>query len=670
MNRLKNEKSPYLLQHQHNPVYWYAWGEEAFRQAQKEGKLIFLSIGYSTCHWCHVMERESFEHQNVADVLNRDFISIKVDREERPDVDHLYMQAVVGMQGHGGWPLSVFLTPDLKPFFGGTYFSQQQFLKILDVLSHSWREEREKVLISGDRVTEFLNNSLRPEEAAMDIKQELYQAYKQLAQNFDEQHGGFGPAPKFPRSMAIRLLLRLYRRSGRADTLRFAETTLEKMACGGIYDHLGGGFARYATDAAWQVPHFEKMLYDNALLAVTYLEAYQVTRREIFAQVAKETLDYVLRQMTDKNGGFYSAEDADSEGVEGKFYVWQETELKQILNDEELEQLTKVFAISADGNFEDKTNILALDSIEHWQWRQDPQIKAFLQKLFVAREKRTRPHLDDKILTAWNGLMIDAMVKGYEVLEDQRYLDAAINCASFIRDHLYKDGKLLRRYRDGEASISANVNDYAFFIQGLLALFEVTAEADWFALAQELQVLQDQYFWDENDGGYFFSSSEVADLIIRPKDFDDNAIPSGNSIAALNLQRFHQITLDDSYSQKTRRLLFAAAPYVERYPSGYCALLSALDFQDDRSKTIVVHKDNPQLAMLYKYLHSHFMPNKVVVVADANGKQLPIVATRQSLKGDEVYVCEAGSCQLPSKDQPEWEQQIDSYKPLDFSKLT
>ena len=478
MNQLGNEKSPYLLQHKDNPVNWYAWGPEAFTAATEQEKPIFLSIGYSTCYWCHVMEGECFEDQAVADFLNDNFVNIKVDREERPDVDQIYMDAVVALTGQGGWPMSVFLAPDLKPFWGGTYFPKDQFLQILAALAEAWASEREKVLGQSAEITKVLTRKLEKTEE-FDANEVLKLSFNELETHFDFHDGGFGPAPKFPPSQQIKFLLREYIQSENKHAMLMSVRTLDRMARGGIFDHLGGGFARYSVDAKWLVPHFEKMLYDNALLADVYTEAYELLKQEgnlevasMFESVARETLDYVLRDMKGEGGGFYSAEDAGKVGAEGEFYVFKDDELKDLLSDDEYELAVKLFQVSSEGNFEHNSNILHLTEDTPWADRLSESGKALREKLFAARAKRTRPHLDDKVLTAWNGMMISALAKGAQAFGESRYLSASVEAASFIESNLLKDGRLLRRYRDGESSIDGFLDDYAFFIEALINLYE------------------------------------------------------------------------------------------------------------------------------------------------------------------------------------------------------
>lgn len=663
VNRLDSEKSPYLLQHKDNPVHWFAWGEEAFRAARADNKIIFLSIGYSTCHWCHVMEHDSFEREDVADVLNRDFISIKVDREERPDVDALYMDAVVGMTGSGGWPLSVFLTPDLKPFYGGTFFWRPQFLQLLSAIQSSWEREPQKVVASGEDIFAHLKQSV---SAGTSLPDEtiFLSALEHFSKRFDAEHGGFGAAPKFPPSVSLQLLLRIHRRTGDRDALRMVETTLDHMARGGMYDHLGGGFHRYSTDREWLVPHFEKMLYDNALLVVAYLEAFQVTGEKRYAVIARETLDYVLRDMTHPDGGFYSAEDADSEGEEGKFYVWTEAELRKLLSSEEFKSFVETYGVTTKGNFERGTNILFLPTGEA-----PDRLTEVRQKLFVHREQRVHPSKDDKILVDWNGLMISALAKGYQVLEENRYLAAAQKAARFLKENMADGGELKRRWRDGEARFSGMLNDYASLISALITLYESDFDRSWLAWAEELQTTQDKLFWDEKNGGYFVSAEEAADLIVRKKDFDDGAIPAANSVAALNLLRLFDLTLEPGYQSTAQKTLQSVAPLMERYPFAASSAFLALDYFTDRSKEIAVvgKREAPETQEILSFLRKQFLPNKTFAFQEIGEKKvLPLFEGRNALEGKTtVYVCENNMCQQPTTDIQKAKEMIDEFKRIE-----
>lgn len=610
-NRLGGEKSPYLLQHKDNPVHWFPWGEEAFQAARDENKIIFLSIGYSTCYWCHMMEQDSFETREVAEALNRDFISIKVDREEHPEVDQIYMDAVVGMTGRGGWPLSVFLTPDLKPFFGGTFFWRPQFLQLLPEIQDSWQKNPEKILESGTKITRFLEKQGESSGAAKTDNSHLQKAFQQLEKSFDETNGGFGGAPKFPHGMELSLLLRIYRRTGNPKALAMVTQTLSAMARGGIYDDIGGGFHRYATREDWNEPHYEKMLYDNALLVWTYLEAYQVTKKQGYAEVARQSLDYVAREMTHPEGGFYSAQDAGEVGKEGEYYR---------LNKEE-------------------------------------------------RLKYPPLHKDDKILTSWNGLMIASMAKGYQVLGETRYLDAARKAAVFIREKLYKDGKLLRRYRDGESRYDGTVNDYAFLIHGLLTLYESDFDPQWIRWATDLQSEQDKLFWDQKNGGYYLAEAEEKSLLVRKKEFDDGVTPSGNSLSALNLSRLHNLTFDQKYPETLKRLLSVASGIAASYPAGHSMLMAAVDYDLDRSKEVAVvgKPDDPAMREIRKFFFESFIPNKILAMGEpvplGDATHPPILQGKPMMNDrPTIYVCENNICKCPTTSLEEAKKLVNDFE--------
>lgn len=665
-NHLSKEKSPYLLQHKDNPVWWYAWGEEAFRAAKKENKPIFLSIGYSTCHWCHVMEHESFEDQEVADLLNRDFISIKVDREERPDVDKIYMDAVVAMQGQGGWPTSVFLTPGLKPFYGGTYFPKQQFMQLLRQVANAWEKEKEKVEGTAEGLTNHLNQQVMKVSATTVLNDSIFSAsFHELSSRFDASYGGFSGAPKFPPTMSLKLLLRVYLRSGNVHAREMAERTLDQMARGGIYDHLGGGFHRYSTDMEWLTPHFEKMLYDNATLSYVYLEAFQLTKNDMYREVAGATLDYVLKAMTSPEGGFYSAEDADSEGVEGKFYVWTHEELKKHLHDLEFKKFSDVYGVTEQGNFEHRLNILHLKEKQPWSVKKDSLVRSASQKLLKIREQRIRPHRDDKVISAWNGLMIASFSKGYEVLGDSRYLNASEKAAEFISKHLIKNKELLRRYRDGEAKFSADLDDYAYLIQGLLELYDATFDVKWIRLAERLQAMQDEKLSDP-EGGYFFTAKDDPNLIRRSKEYYDGALPNSNAVSILNLLRLYGLTFRERYYEKAKKTLESASLFLSKHPGAFGEMLIALDYYLDRSKEIAIigkHKD-PETEKLLSFFKHEFLPNKVVAfTSEDKAQDLPLTAKKTMKEGKTtVYVCENQTCKLPTSDFDVIKKQVSDIK--------
>ena len=662
-NSLIREKSPYLLQHAYNPVQWYPWGEEAIQKAKGEDIPIFLSIGYSTCHWCHVMEKESFENKEIAKILNENFISIKVDREERPDVDEIYMDAVQALTGSGGWPLSVFLTPDLKPFYGGTYFPPDDsygrpgFKQVLSSIIDSWKNRRDQIDKAGEQMVAHLQKVMeRTSSKEIQLSRILDEAYDQFVQQLDRFYGGFGNAPKFPRSMALSFLLRYYRQKKEPFALQMVEMTLDGMSRGGMYDQLGGGFHRYSTDEKWLVPHFEKMLYDNALLAKAYLEAYQVTQKSEYARIARETLDYVLRNMTDPDGGFYSAEDADSKGHEGLFYLWTKQEIDSLLNKEQAELAEWIYGVTVSGNFESKNIFYLAKPVEElaeekgisvetlWKRLEGPR-----KRLLETRQKRIHPHKDDKVLVESNGLMISAMAYGYQVLGDPRYQEAVRRSAEFIFSHLKdKEGNLIRRYRDGEAGLPPHLNDYAFFIQGLIDLYESTFEPRWLKEAIPLNQKMLELFWDSKEGG-LFSTIPRPDLIVRHKDAYDGAIPSGNSVAALNLLRLSEFTGDKELRRKAETLFNTFGNLLESGASLYPQMLCAIDFFLDTPKEIVIVGELGKGAeKLVDIVYSNFLPNKILLLGHEE-LNLPVLRGKKPLAGEATaYVCENFTCRLPT----------------------
>jgi uncharacterized protein YyaL (SSP411 family) len=671
-NSLIHEKSPYLLQHAHNPVDWRPWGEAAFQKARDEDKPIFLSIGYSTCHWCHVMERESFENEDLAALLNRYYIPIKVDREERPDVDRVYMLFVQATTGSGGWPMSVWLTPDLKPFFGGTYFPPEAryghpgFRQILERLAEAWRFDRAAVLESSGELLEQLRKHVEaPPSRGLDASA-LESGFYAFRRSFDTRHGGFGGAPKFPRPAVLEFLLRYHARTGNPEALEMVFATLNQMGHGGIRDHLGGGFHRYATDDHWFVPHFEKMLYDQAQLAFTYLEAYQIAGDEFYAQAARTTLDYVLRDMTDSGGGFYSAEDADSvldpaqpavKG-EGAYYVWTKQEIDAILGPAEADRFARAYGVEANGNVRDDPhhefagkNILSLVG---------QALPPAERLLLEARARRIRPHLDDKVLTAWNGLMISAFAKGAQVLADSRYLEAARRAADFVlaRMHDPAAGTLLRRYRQGEAAIPAFLDDYAFFIQGLLDLYEAEFDVRRIETATRLTETMVALFEDAaaggaGAGGFFATAADERSLVLRLKDDYDGAEPSGNSIAILNLLRLARITNNGPFQDAAARALAAFAPRLAAVPEAMPQMLAAFEYSQSKSIEIVLAGPRLSIEPFLAELRHRFLPTAVVLLADHAPIQYPPVETATA------YVCENFACRLPTTDPAEFGKSLD-----------
>ena len=675
-NRLINETSPYLLQHAHNPVDWYPWGEEALERAKHEDKPILLSIGYAACHWCHVMEHESFENEQIAETMNEHFINIKVDREERPDLDEIYMNAVQMLTGAGGWPMTMFLTPDLKPFYGGTYFPPDNrygrpgFPRVLLGVAEAYRERREQVTNQADQITDNLSRLSAMEGHHHQLTTDLLDsAYRDYRSRFDARYGGFGEAPKFPPSMGLSLLLRHWHRTDNANALEMVEVTLEKMARGGMYDQLGGGFHRYSVDEKWLVPHFEKMLYDNALLTVTYLEAYQATGKPFYRRVVAETLDYVLREMHNAEaGGFYSTQDADSEGVEGKFFVWMPDEVEAILGREKAKVFCEYYDITEYGNFEHK-NILQIQippDVFAKKLRIDQQelteiLAEGKQKLFEVREKRIKPGLDDKILTSWNGLMIRSMAMGYQILGDERYREAAEKSARFILTELSQDnGLLLRTHREGKSHLNAYLEDYAYFVAGLINLYEATFELQWLKEAQRLNQIMIEQFWDEANGGFFFTSKNHESLIVRSKSGYDGATPAGASMAIHNLLRLERLLNQPDLREKTEVTFDIYYHQMETSHSGSAQLLCGLDFLVSTPKEIAIagQRNSEDTRAVLESIHRRFVPNKVLAlqdttVGDAEGAEIliPLLEGKTQVDGKvTIYVCENYTCKAPTTD--------------------
>jgi len=665
-NRLIGEKSPYLLQHAYNPVDWYPWSEEAFSRAKTEDKPIFLSIGYSTCHWCHVMERESFEDEEVAELLNRDFVAIKVDREERPDIDHIYMEVCQGLTGSGGWPLTIIMTPEKKPFFAATYIpkSNRQGMKglmaILPQISRLWREERQSVEESGDKIDQWL----RREEgsATGEVEPEIFdQAFAYFKKAFDPQYGGFGSQPKFPTPHNLYFLLRYYKRSQNPQALEMAEKTLVGMYRGGIYDHIGCGFARYSTDRRWLAPHFEKMLYDNALLALAYLEAYQLTHKELYARVARGIFAYVLRDMTSPEGGFYSAEDADSAGEEGLFYLWTPQEIMAILGEQDGADFCRVYGITDKGNFEGRSIANLLESLPEED--EIKRLEDWQQRLFQERGKRVHPHKDDKILTAWNGMMIAALAFASRVLDEPIYLGAAEQATEFVLRNLRRDGgRLLARFREGEALYLAYALDYACLIWGLIELYQAGMDPVWLKLALELNKDMIKYFWDEEKGGFYLYGSDAEELLARPKEIYDGAIPSANSVAVLDLLRLARLTGDSALEDKAAQAINCFAGTIQQMPGGYSFFLTALLFQQQLGQEIVIVGDaaNTETRAMLKLINQNYLPDSLVVlkdIAQTNGEIERLMPfTREMRPIDDrvtAYICSGFTCQQPINETEE-----------------
>jgi len=680
-NRLINETSPYLLQHAHNPVDWYPWGLEAFERAQRENKPIFLSIGYSTCHWCHVMAHESFEHPEVARLMNEVFVSIKVDREERPDIDNVYMSACQVMTGSGGWPLSIIMTPDKKPFFAATYIPREGrfglvgMMELIPHIRELWATRQVEALNLSDEISAVLQQTSQDKPGEKLDEATLELAYEQLAKRFDKQHAGFSSAPKFPTPHNLLFLLRYWKRSGNQAVLGMVEKTLQAMRRGGIYDHVGFGFHRYSTDSQWLVPHFEKMLYDQAMLAMAYTEAYQATGKEDYGKTAREILTYVLRDMTAPEGGFCSAEDADSEGEEGKFYLWTQEELRQALGSEEVDFVAKVFNIEKDGNFAEQAtgkksgvNILHLkktlgelaSDLNLSQQDLQSHLEGIRQKLFAYREKRIHPMKDDKILTDWNGLMIAALSKGAQAFDEPEYAEVACRAVDFILENMREpDGRLLHRYRDGQTGVQANLDDYAFLVWGLIELYEAIFNAKYLKVALELTGDMVRHFWDEDGGGLYLTPDDGESLLVRKKEIYDGAIPSGNSVAMLNLLRLGRITATSDLDEKAARIGSAFSGSVKQLPSAYTQLMIALDFGIGPCYEVVIagNTQAKDTKAMVRALRTRFLPNKVVLLNPVE-RESPEIAklaefTRNqwSINGRATaYVCMNYNCKLPTTD--------------------
>lgn len=676
-NRLSHETSPYLLQHQNNPVDWYPWGAEALEKARHEDKPIFLSIGYSACHWCHVMEHESFENEAIARVLNANFVAIKVDREERPDLDQIYMNAVQMLTGHGGWPMSVFLTPDLKPFYGGTYWPPHSsrgmpgFDQILAAVVDAWKNRREQALTAADQLTAELQNvgavgNADGGSAALTVEL-IDGAIGYLRRAFDSTYGGFGQAPKFPHPMDLQLLVRAAQRSGQQGPLDMVRLTLDRMAAGGIYDHLGGGFARYSVDAQWLVPHFEKMLYDNALLTSAYLDAYLITNEPGYARIIRETLDYVLRDMTDHAGGFYSTEDADSEGHEGLFYTWTPDEIEAVLGEARGATFGRVYDVTDVGNFEGR-NILNLPkTVEQCAkilGRKPQELERELAddraKLFAAREKRVRPGRDDKVIVAWNGLMIDAMARAGAALDEAKYVDAADDAASFITSEMRgKDGRLLHTCRHGHAKFDAYLDDYAALANGLVSLYEANFKERWIDEAERLIDIVLEKFSDSEGGGFFYTAFDQEQLIARTKELTDSSTPSGNALAATALLRLGRLLGRSDFLDAAERTLATALPLMQRAPTAAGQMLLAVDRYLGPAHEMVLVGDmtHEETRRAVSVLQQRFSPRAVLAMRDT-GSADPMAARsglldkvfsgKESPDGQPVlYVCQNFACQQP-----------------------
>ncbi len=695
-NRLSHEKSPYLLLHAHNPVDWYPWGEEAFAKAKRENKPIFLSVGYYTCHWCHVMERESYSNPEIAESLNRSFVSIKVDREERPDIDNEYMMFIEALTGDGGWPMNVFLTPDLKPFFGGTYFPPEDrygrtgLRTLLQRVAEVWSKQRVDVMRSADNIAQKLQQALDSGVGGGDpSKAELLdKTYEQIRKSYDAVNGGFGEIPRFPRPVAPSFLLRYWSRTGNKDALEMVLNNLRSMAGGGVRDQIGSGFHRYSTDGQWRVPHFEKMLYDQAQLAMLYTEAYQATKDPFYANVARDILDFALREMrSSPEGAFYSALDADSplekgkpEHGEGVFYVWTAEEIERLLGKETASVFDFRYGVEVGGNVPSAQdiegglngkNVLyeshSLAETAKKFGKTEAQTSQILndakQKLFTQRALRPRPPVDTKIITSWNGLMISALAKASQALDEPKYLAAASRAKSFLQVHVYQSasGRLKRRYRAGSAGIDGYLDDYTFLNQGLLDLYEASFDVRLLSWAIQLQQAQDRLFWDGKQGGYFTTSGHDRSILLRTREAYDSVEPSPNSVAAMNLLRLWQITDQQNYKDKADKTLAAFGPRLEQRPEAMPYMMSALDFSLAKHRQIVIAgvPGAPDTRALLRLVWQRYMPNRVLLLADGSDGQkqlarwLPLLANVTRKQGRATaYICENYVCNLPTADPP------------------
>ena len=671
-NRLAGETSPYLLQHAHNPVDWYPWGPEALERAKREDKPILLSVGYSACHWCHVMERESFENEETARLMNDNFVCIKVDREERPDIDSIYMSAVQALTGQGGWPMTVFLTPDGKPFYGGTYFPPEDrgglpaFPRLVEALAQAYRDKPGDISWTTSQLVQRLKQISAGMEGNEPLTAEIMHAAKRaIASQFDDRYGGFGLQPKFPQPMTYEFLLRHNLRFQDPQSLEMVELTLRKMAEGGIYDQIGGGFHRYSTDTYWMVPHFEKMLYDNALLVQLYVHAFQATGNPLYRRIVEETLDYVVREMTDSEGGFYSAQDADSEGVEGKFFVWRPEEIIDVLGKPDGELVNSYYGVTREGNFEGLSILHVAEdgrSVAGRDGTSDGEFEDLLSrsraKLLEARNGRVAPGLDDKVLSAWNGLMMRAFAEAGGALGRSDYIEKANQNAKFILDVMVRDGRLLRTYRDGEAKLNGYLEDYAFVIDGLLSLHEVTLSQQWLQEAITLGHAMVDLFWDDSQSQFYDTGRDHEELLVRPRDYTDNAIPSGSSMAADVLLRLAVITGDSELERRAVASLRSVRELMTRFPTGAGRWLSGLDFYLSTPKELAIIGRSGETATdaLLSQVFRRFLPNRVVVGSDSlddvkERHAVPLLEGRDRIGGlPAAYVCENYVCNLPVTD--------------------
>ena len=686
-NRLIDQSSPYLLQHAHNPVNWYAWGEEALNAARAQDKAILLSVGYAACHWCHVMEQQSFENEEVAQLMNENFVNIKVDREERPDLDAIYMNFVQMATGSGGWPLTVFLTPDQVPFYGGTYFPPEDsygrpgFKRVLKSVADTYRTRRGELEENREEIVQRLGQRT-PGKSSEQLEEGLLdQAFSQVFHQFDSQHGGFGGAPKFPSTMVLGFLLRYYQRTGTEKALEMVRLSLDEMARGGIYDQLGGGFHRYTVDERWLVPHFEKMLYDNALLSRLYLEAYQVTGDSYYREIVEETLEYVGREMMDPAGGFYSSQDADSEGEEGKFYVWTPAQVEAVLGKDDAAIFNQYFDVTDSGNFEGKSilhHCRALGELSQSLGRSEEDLKGFLdqarRKLLEARQERVKPPLDDKVLTAWNGMMLTSFAEAAFVLNDSKLLEIAVKNAEFLASAVMVEGRLLRSWRQGRAHLNGYLEDYALVIEGWLATYQVSGEVRWLDHASRLMERQFELFQDEEGNDFYFTSSDHETLLIRQKEYLDNATPAGNGVTCLNLLRLSVLLGKKEYRDLAQSMLLQVSGGLAQFPSAFGNWLQTLDFFLGPAQEIAVVGKSSGQEVLLQPVREKFLPNKVMAFLEKPDSELarriPLLDGKTAIDDQAtVYVCQNYACREPATTAQDLEQvlvtTLEGSKPLE-----
>lgn len=662
-NKLINEKSPYLFQHAYNPVNWYSWGEEAFEKAKAEDKPIFLSIGYSTCHWCHVMEHESFENNESADILNKHFVSIKVDREERPDVDAVYMSVCMSMNGSGGWPMTIIMTPDQKPFFSATYLPKTSRYGLMGLdelllsITELWDKERDKLTYSAEKISDFISKQDK-KNIAYDLpsKEIITNGADILKKNFDSKNGGYGSAPKFPTPHNMLFLMKYSQLEDDKFAVQSVMKTLTQMYRGGIFDHIGGGFSRYSTDEKWLVPHFEKMLYDNALLIYSYVNAYQITEKLLFKQVAVKTINYVFSELNHENGGFFCGQDADSDGVEGKYYVFYPDEIKSVLGESDGKIFCDRYDITENGNFEDKSipNLLKNEDYEV----QDKSIEEMSKKLFDYRIKRTKLHKDDKILVSWNALMIVALSKAYQIIGDKSYLNSAEKSIDFIEKNLVQsDGKLMVRWRDGESAGDGKIDDYAFYAWALLEIYDATFNLDYLKRAGEYAQIMCDRFFDEKEGGFYLYSDDGEQLISRPKEVYDGAIPSGNSVAAFVLEKLFSLTAINSWGEKSKKQMCFLASNINEYPAGYSfSIISMMKVLYPTENLVCVSNEDDIENKLHQFLKTHKKTDiDIIIKKQSNEAELKIIAPYTSeyeipTQGTMYYLCKNGACLAPVND--------------------